>query len=60
MNKGLIFFCCSCIILVFTIINLSVGPISSGRIRGLDTLNCKKIKDDIDRAKKKKAKLTMI
>jgi len=27
MIKGLIFFCCSCAILLFTIINLSVGPI---------------------------------
>ena len=60
MNKGLIFFCCACIILVFTIINLSVGPISSGRIRDYvydyGTLNCKKYKDDIDRAKKKEGK----
>ena len=32
MLKGLIFFCCSCCILIFTIINLSVGPIVSGTI----------------------------
>ena len=32
MLKGLIFFCCSCCILIFTIINLSVGPIVSGKI----------------------------
>ena len=41
MNKGLIFFCCACVILLFTIINLSVGPIVSyttGRSWG--TLNC--------------------
>ena len=56
MNKGLIFFCCACIILVFTIINLSVGPISSGRIGSFGTLNCKKIKDDIDSAKKNDGK----
>jgi len=31
MSKGLIFFCCSCAILLFTIINLSVGPIISGK-----------------------------
>jgi hypothetical protein len=32
MSKGLIFFCCSCAILLFTIINLSVGPIISGKV----------------------------
>ena len=32
MNKGLIFFCCSCVILLFTIINLSVGPVISGAV----------------------------
>ena len=32
MNKGLIFFCCSCAILVFTIVNLSVGPVISGKV----------------------------
>ena len=36
MRKGLIFFCCSCAILLFTIINLSVGPIISGKV-GHDT-----------------------
>ncbi len=37
MSKGLIFFCCACAILLFTIINLSVGPIISGRV-GHDTV----------------------
>ncbi len=32
MNKGLIFFCCACAILLFTIINLSVGPIVTGAV----------------------------
>ena len=36
MSKGLIFFCCACAILLFTIINLSVGPIISGKV-GNDT-----------------------
>ena len=45
MNKGLIFFCCACVILLFTIINLSVGPIVSYIIsyttgRSWGTLNC--------------------
>ena len=52
MSKGLIFFCCSCAILLFSIINLSVGPIISKRV-GDDwgTLNCKKAKDDYDKVK---------
>ena len=32
MSKGLIFFCCACAILLFTIINISVGPIISGKV----------------------------
>jgi len=32
MGKGLIFFCCSCCILVLTIVNLSIGPIISGSV----------------------------
>ena len=55
MSKGLIFFCCSCAILLFTVINLSVGPIISGTVEIFDTnwgiLNCKKAKDDYDSAK---------
>ena len=53
MSKGLIFFCCACAILLFTIINISVGPISSGTVKRIDpqdwgTLNCKKARDDYD------------
>ena len=57
MSKGLIFFCCSCAILLFTIINLSVGPIISGKV-GKDnqfnhefywgTANCEYWKDRYD------------
>ena len=47
MSKGLIFFCCACIILVLTIVNLSIGPIVSGRV-GPDwgTLNIAMYKDN--------------
>jgi len=59
MSKGLIFFCCACCILLFTIINLSVGPIISGKV-GDDkdmitneyywgTANCELWKDAYDR-----------
>ena len=52
MSKGLIFFCCSCAILLFSIINLSVGPIVSKRVGdNWGTLNCKKAKDDYDEVK---------
>ena len=52
MSKGLIFFCCSCAILLFSIINLSVGPIISKRVGdNWGTLNCKKAKDDYDEVK---------
>ena len=67
MSKGLIFFCCSCAILLFTIINLSVGPIISGKVghdtnydifseNPLDeyywgTANCEYYKDKYDEAK---------
>lgn len=58
MSKGLIFFCCACAILLFTIINLSVGPIISGKV-GDDkdqyqheyywgTANCQAYKDSYD------------
>ena len=57
MGKGLLFFCCSCCILVLTIINLSVGPIVNkvvGSILGtqgsnLGTQNCERWKDLKDR-----------
>ena len=59
MSKGLIFFCCSCAILLFTIINLSVGPIISGKAgKDIDiistneyywgTANCELYKDKYD------------
>ena len=62
MSKGLIFFCCSCAILILTIINLSIGPIINGKI-GYDedpdgsefywgTMNCKLYKDYYDEEKK--------
>jgi len=56
MIKGLIFFCCACAILIFTIINLSVGPIVSGAAKNFSggdwgTLNCQEKKDDYDDAK---------
>ena len=50
MSKGLIFFCCACAILIFTIINLSVGPIiTNGGSWG--TLNCQIIRDNYNDAK---------
>lgn len=60
MGKGLLFFCCSCCILVLTIINLSVGPVISGVAEdfsfngeSLGTLNCKRYKDLLDDEKKR-------
>ena len=66
MRKGLIFFCCACAILLFTIINLSVGPIISGKVghdttldysgEGMDfnwgTANCKYYSDYYDEISK--------
>ena len=57
MNKGLIFFCCACVILLFTIINLSVGPIVSGG-GGWGTLNCAQLSDDYDDKKDQSPGLT--
>ena len=57
MNKGLIFFCCACAILLFTIINLSVGPIVSGE-GGWGTLNCAKMSHDYDDRKDTSPELT--
>ena len=51
MGKGLIFFCCACAILVFTIINLSVGPAISGKMGNWGTANCASFKDAYDFAK---------
>ena len=62
MSKGLIFFCCSCAILLFTIINLSVGPIISGAVgksgsfANWGTSNCEYYADQYDKEKDKKRK----
>jgi uncharacterized membrane protein (DUF485 family) len=56
MGKGLLFFCCSCCILVLTIINLSVGPIVNNVVSDpysngdLGTQNCELYKDQKDTA----------
>ena len=54
MPKDLIFFSCSCIIMLLTAINLSVGPIISKKV-GKDayfgnwaTLNCEKKSDEYE------------
>lgn len=59
MNKGLIFFCCSCLILLFSAINLSVGPIVSKKV-GKEayfggywgSMNCEYYKDEYENAMK--------
>ena len=57
MGKGLLFFCCSCCILVLTIINLSVGPIVHNVIDDdLGTQNCELYKDLKDSATTEKDK----
>ena len=57
MGKGLLFLCCSCFILVLTIVNLSIGPITSGAVKRFfaggnypdwGTANCKAAKDAWD------------
>ena len=45
MGKGIIFFACSCCILVLTIVNLSIGPIINGKVDIEGTENCKQLKD---------------
>ena len=60
MGKGLIFFCCSCCILVLTIVNLSIGPIINGSLvkltqENIGTLNCELRKDIWDTADKQGA-----
>ena len=53
MNKGFIFFCCACAILLFTIINLCIGPIISRTVgTGWGYGNCKLLSDAYDVAKK--------
>ena len=51
MGKGLLFFCCSCCILVLTIINLSIGPIITGRTDIEGTMNCARLNDYYDQLK---------
>ena len=58
MMKGLIFFCCACCILLFTIINLSIGPIINGKISTYRTWNCDYYRDLYDDAKKGPVQLT--
>ena len=52
MSKGLIFFCCACVILLFTIINLSVAPVINDRVDITGSENCKRLSDLYDEAKK--------
>ena len=67
MSKGLLFFCCSCCVLLLTAINLSIGPIINGKIdnNGISvgdgtstwgyswgTLNCAILSDAYDVYKK--------
>ena len=56
MSKGLLFFICSCIILVLSAINLSVGPIINKKVglsdstlkSGWGTLNCEYFQDQYE------------
>ena len=53
MGKGFLFFCCSCVILALTIVNLSIGPKITGKTSDDEpwgNLNCAKKKDDYDKA----------
>ena len=66
MNKVFVFFCCSCVILLFSIINLCIGPIINRRVEiqyiripGASTygtiwgtLNCAYLSDQYDQDKK--------
>ena len=46
MGKGLFFFCCSCCILILTIINFSIGPIVSlSETSSWGVANCAQLKD---------------
>ena len=67
MNKVFVFFCCSCAILLFSIINLCIGPIINRRVYygnisipgastsgdSWGTLNCAYLSDQYDQKKKK-------
>lgn len=66
MNKVFVFFCCSCAILLFSIINLCIGPIINRRVynpyisipvastsgNSWGTLNCAYLSDQYDQKKK--------
>ena len=66
MNKVFVFFCCSCVILLFSIINLCIGPIINRRVYSTTistsagsttgdswgTLNCAYLSDQYDKKKK--------
>ena len=57
MGKGTIFFCCSCVIFVLTIVNLSIGPAINWKLEDDDqdvywgNLNCAIYKDNYDKEK---------
>ena len=53
MSAGANFFVVSCAILIFSIINLSIGPIINGKLTNYGNANCKKKVDDYDDAKEK-------
>ena len=67
MNKVFVFFCCSCVILLFSIINLCIGPIINRRVDYANintpagstygmiwgTLNCAYLSDLYDQKKKR-------
>ena len=53
MGKGLLFFCCSCCILVLTIVNLSIGPIINHKTEMSGTMNCAQLQDNYDDDAKK-------
>ena len=54
MSKGFFFFFFACVILLFSIINLSIGPIVSRTVRDeWGILNCKYLVDQYDDKKKK-------
>ena len=56
MSKGFFFFCCACVILLFSILNLSIGPIVS-RTVGTNWVreDCKYYVDDYDDEKEKRS-----
>ena len=53
MSAGANFFVVSCVILIFSIINLSIGPVINRQLTNYGNSNCKKKVDDYDDAKEK-------